>query len=217
MDMAACIKIMRVNHPDFEPSGDVRFRLDLLQFAVLFCRRMERDFTTPSRESLQQLRQQHIKRASTFRDDQYIADAIWLPFASNTCLYMMELKTQVQEGFPCLHSLSGQTLDAFDYVPLLDLLPLFMATSVQVIAEENITEQQSVSPQWLNLAKRFMIMAFLDSWDHGPGCSGELDKLLHEAIAWGDFLDADGYSVDVEGWDSTRIDALEEVPSCPIQ
>ena len=166
---------------------EMRFRQQLLQLVTLFTQRFTQNSTTPSKQSLEALRERNQARAR-----QWIGTASRVPSAQfDATAYETELPLPVDD----LENNRARVLVTLDMpaeddlyddafygtraaVSLLDLLPMFMAVSAQI---NEICNSKTKDPL-MQLAATWMLQACLEQY-RVFGASGT--DAIDEAFAWG--------------------------------
>lgn len=186
--MAAYLIIFRHRHPEATVSAAVKFRLELLKFAVLFARRLYRSSSNLTAESLRCLREANMKRADTFlhslpptsalpcRDEDSLRQATaWTPLPSEAIEAHRPRRLEACNILPS----TAATDDVKSTVSLMDTLTAFM--SLNSMALDPI-EAWSINPAWMELAAEYMLQAALEQY-----ClyGAEGVRALQECFAWG--------------------------------
>ncbi|KAK1046769.1 hypothetical protein LTS16_005484 [Friedmanniomyces endolithicus] len=193
------LALFKHRHLHFTLDAELRFRLLLLKLAALFTQRLTRNPSTPSRASLQRLREVNHARArdwlSTVTNDRLPFTPIDPTMLLPSPEYLDRNRAQV------LHSLDLPAEDeayedayygTADSVALLDLLPLF----VQVSAARNaMMDPSGLTGAWMRMAAELMLQAVLEQY-LVYGVRGT--EVIEEAFAWG-LLAADGQRMEVDG------------------
>ncbi|EMD00022.1 hypothetical protein BAUCODRAFT_361042 [Baudoinia panamericana UAMH 10762] len=218
----AFFQLFEAQHKPVNLDAELRFRLLLLQLTTLFTQRLIRNPSTPSRPSLNELRQSNGIRART-----WIGSPERIPSVSNdTNVYddpaaFSKFDELERNRAHVLHSLGiaaedEHYEDAFygtaDCVALLDLLPLFMQVSAARLAMMAV----SVTEVWMQIAAAFMLQACLEQY-LVIGAQGT--DAIDEAYAWG-FRDLDSSAPseskategDAEAW----IDEVNDMFTDPV-
>lgn len=188
----AFLAMFKAKHPNYRPDAELRFRLLLLRFTVLFCQRLVRVPSVPSHAALLELREQNAARAR-----HWIGDFERIPSAGHDMsLFDAELPLPLEDletnRAHVLHALKMPAEDdAYDDafygtkagVSLLDVLPMFMS----VVAACNELYNISLNERTMELLAEFMLQACLEQYlVHGANGSDPVD----EAFAWGRMLGA---------------------------
>ncbi|KAI9809640.1 MAG: hypothetical protein M1825_000072 [Sarcosagium campestre] len=174
--------IFNTKHTSQSLPREIRFRLQLVRFIILYSRRLVRSPTTPSSEALRNLRRQNRARASaclslylpTERGPDLVAFTQGLPLSPH------RRDRNYYEALDCSPLDRGSESKGIpSSPPLLDTLPLFMTLSAEVSLE---MEQSDVTQRWIDLALQFMLHAVLEAYliDGAKGPSA-----VEEAYAWG--------------------------------
>lgn len=179
--------LFKTRYPKYKLDGEITFRLELLQLVALFTQRLRRNSTTPTRASLQRLREKNAARARG-----WIEHAARIPTAS----FDIDL---FDSAFPIPHdelernrsrvldriglpsedeAHEGTFYGTKDSVSLLDLLPLFMKVSASCSNGLELT----LGNPWMKLATDLMIQACLEQY-LAFGASGT--DAIDESFAWG--------------------------------
>ena len=163
------------------------FRLQLLEFATLFCRRLEPCSTTPSKQQLDEMRQVNTRRARSWllRRAELSKTSPPSPILrltiSNASLY-----TSRESILSELHKAGGQYNPAQSHygesqcLSLSDLLPRFMQLSHTCAQSTG-----AVSEGWMRCAAQYMQQAALEAiLCYGIG--GRTGRtVIQECFAWG--------------------------------
>ena len=209
-------------HPDHQPSLDVRFRLRLLKFTVMFTKRSAPVGIILPRPALHNLRRRRQEQAVTFRSGDNDVAALDLPDLTEYLapLNVMEVQQEYVDNESTASKKVSEKQDLFPpAISLLDTIPLFMAVSAAQISmqEGTITETwmrlaagymaQGVAEQYLVYgSQRQQVLQEAFSWGFDPECSAEegSDEFQINAMFWG--VDAV-----VEGWDRIRDEHTQAV------
>ncbi|KAK5131384.1 hypothetical protein LTR08_000987 [Meristemomyces frigidus] len=179
------VAIFKARHPTYTDL-ELRFRMRLLQFAILFTQRLTRNPATPARADTQHLRANNLDRAR-----RWIGTAERVPSAAYTTEPF-----DTPSSFPTTEKLEHNRAyvlyeldipaedeayeDSFygtvSCVSLLDLLPMFMQVSAARSAHNSATED------WMQLACEFMLQACLEQY---LVCGAQGSDAVNEAFAWG--------------------------------
>ena len=194
--------IYRANQPNNKCDPNLRFRLRLLKFAVLFMSRSGSRETVPSSLALQKCRQKRRRQASSFRSSSDDVTRLDLPDLTEY-LPPSDVVTVKQERVsPKADSVSINAHNARQQpyptqIPLLDTLPAFMSLS----AAQNAMQEATITDVWMHLAAGFMVQAVAEQYltyeSHDP-------SVLEEAFAWGFDANCDAE----EGTDEWQINAM---------
>ena len=209
-------------HPDHHASLDLKFRLRLLKFTVMFTKRSAPAEATPPGPVLQNLRHRRQGQACSFRSRENELSGIELP---NWTPYLLPLNAmEVDEEHSSKKSTTGnsmsETYDLFRPVmSLLDTIPLFMAVAAAQIA----MQEGTITETWMRLAAGYMAHAAAEQY---LVYGSQRQEVLQEAFSWGfdpecsaeegtdDFqINAMFWAVDavVDGWDRIRDEHAEAV------
>ena len=202
-------------HPDYEANINLRFRLRLLKFTIMFTKRSAPDVGILPGPVLQNLRHQRQEQATSFRLGNRQYDALHFPNSSEHPV-PLDPKENWREiiGYePTAGIRPPKTLKVFQpAVSLLDTIPLFMALS----ALQMSMQEGTITDTWMRLAAGYMAQAVAEqylvygsqrqemlqeafSWGFDPECCAEegTDEFQINAMFWG--IDAV-----VDGWDQIR-------------
>lgn len=183
----AFLAMFKAKHPYYRPDPELRFRLLLLQFTVIFCQRLVRAPSVPSLAGLRDLREQNSARAR-----HWIGDFDRIPSAGyDMSFFDTELPLPLEDlesnRAVVLHALRMPAEnDAYEKaffgtkasVSLLDVLPMFMS----VVAACNELYNISLNEKTMELSAEFMLQACLEQYlMYGASGSDAVD----EAFAWG--------------------------------
>lgn len=210
-------------HPDEHGTLELRFRLQLLRFAVVFTRRTSPREKMPSVSAVQVLRKDRRKQASTFRRSGEFLTEFNLPDLATYLPSQDPVKIRIERTCQDKISNSLGLKNAQELIPppisLLDTLPLFMVLS----ASQNAMQETTITKMWMQLAAGYMAQAVIEQYLIYGSQSPEV---LREAFAWGFdaecgadegseewqinamFWDEDGA---VPEWDSIRDEHIQAV------
>lgn len=176
---------------------NIDFRLRLLTFVTLYCRRSSYTATNPSTESLAHLRYQNQSRAKRWHEIRYSTDDHFESLLHRYCssfdvpvsrrmkdahrsripsgtLTESWISSMPTSKFPDL-----ETHTSDNVTTLLDLLPSFMSLSA---ARAHLNSDFAITEYWMHLAGQFMLQACVEAiLLHGQNA----DQVLNEAFAWG--------------------------------
>ena len=203
----AFLSIFKARHPTYKADPELKFRIKLLKLVTLFTQRLTRNPTTPSKDSLEALRDSNGERAwnwigdsahapsSIFTNDAFDVQFPLLAeeYERNRAHVLQQLDIPAEED--------GME-DAFYGTPsclsLLDVLPIF----VEVTAARNAMSASTLSERWMHLASNFMLRACLEQY-LVVGAQGL--HAIDEAFSWGYQTEPD-----VEAQQKTGIDEMFE-------
>lgn len=177
--------IFKARHAEYVMDNELRFRLLLLKFVILFTQRLTRNPTTPSKERLQELRKTNLKRARLWRGR--VEDSA--PFGdTDTKVEQQEIERN-RAHVLCELNVPAEDEEYEDAfygtsvcLTLLDLLPLFMRVSA--LRDAMTGSEDKVTELFLCLAAEFMLQACLEQI-LVVGTKRDLEDLVGEAFAWG--------------------------------
>ena len=209
-------------HPDHHASLDLKFRLRLLKFTVMFTKRSAPAEATPPGPVLQNLRHRRQEQACSFCSRENELSGIELP---NCTQYLVPVNAmEIDEEHSSKKSTTGnavsETYDLFRPVmSLLDTIPLFMAVAAAQIA----MQEGTITETWMRLAAGYMAHAAAEQY---LVYGSQRQEVLQEAFSWGfdpecsaeegtdDFqINAMFWAVDavVDGWDRIRDEHAQAV------
>lgn len=209
-------------HPDHHASLDLKFRLRLLKFTVMFTKRSAPAEATPPGPLLQNLRHRRQEQACSFRSGENELPGIELP---NLDQYIVPLDAmEVDEEHTNPKSTTGNEIaETYDLlrpvISLLDTIPLFMAVAAAQIA----MQEGTITETWMRLAAGYMAHAAAEQY---LVYGSQRQEVLQEAFSWGfdpecsaeegtdDFqINAMFWAVDavVDGWDRIRDEHAQAV------
>ena len=209
-------------HPDHHASLDLRFRLRLLKFTVMFTTRSAPAEATPPGPVLQNLRHRRREQACSFRSGGNELPGIEIP---NWTQYIVPSNAmEVDEEHTSQKSTTAneiaETYDLFrPVISLLDTIPLFMAVAAAQIA----MQEGTITETWMRLAAGYMAHAAAEQY---LVYGSQRQEVLQEAFSWGfdpecsaeegtdDFqINAMFWAVDavVDGWDKIRDEHAQAV------
>ena len=233
MFSAASLAMYHARHPNQHGDENLRFRLRLLRFAVMFTNRWASSEAMPSASALKALRQKRRNQAGSFRSGGRGAPRSTLGLPDLTEYMTPPEMLETKRDDPYCNA--DAALDRFTHsqlrtatpqISLLDTLPAFMALSAAQIA----LQQGTVTDVWMDLAAGYMVQAVAEQY---LVYESQRPEILQEAFAWG--FDADcnaeensdewqinamffGEDEVVNGWDSVRDEHMRAVSllSVPI-
>ena len=205
-------------HPDYHASLELRFRLRLLKFTVMFTKRSAPAEATLPGSVLQNLQHGRQEQALSFRSGNNECTALEFPDLTE---YLAPLDNMAVKKERIGHNSGArdQTSNTHDVfqpaISLLDTIPLFMTVSAAQIAMQGGT----ITDTWMRLAAGFMAQAVAEqylvygskrqetlqeafSWGFDPECSAEegTDDFQINAMFWG-----------VDSWDRIRDEHAQAV------
>ena len=209
-------------HPNHEASVDLRFRVRLLKFTVMFTKRSAPEEAALPGPVLQNLRYRRQEQANSFRSGNHGFSALGFPDLTENLTHRNN-KENKKEQISHESSASDRRLGGHDLsqpaVSLLDTIPLFMAVSAAQISMQGGT----ITDTWMRLAAGYMAQAVAEqylvyscqrqdilqeafSWGFDPECSAEegTDDFQINVMFWG--IDAV-----VDGWDRIRNEHAQAV------
>lgn len=207
-------------HPDYVANLDLRFRLRLLQFTVMFTKRSAPEEADISEQVLQNLRHRRQEQAVSFRSGDSEFLALELPHLTG---YLAPQEGSGKRQISDESTAGNQTSKTDNLfrpaISLLDTIPLFMAVSAAQISMQGGT----ITDTWMRLAAGYMVQAVAEqylvyrsqrqeilqeafSWGFDPDCSAEegTDDFQINAMFWG--VDAV-----VDDWDRIRDEHAQAV------
>lgn len=198
--MLPAFLIIRSNHPQSNVPPETDFRLQLLRCLTLYCRRLERDHTTPAMANLTMLRNKHASQASAWTKS-YTGDKPNMEVLDR--IFPSPLQTDVlcDNRDHTLQTLYGEdqvSKWAYEFyatelsVSLLDILPMFMSLSAAIFGD---SDTSTITHPWMKLAGDFMLQAALEQY-LVRGASGS--RPAEQAFAWGYVQHALSSSTDAE-------------------
>jgi hypothetical protein len=183
----AFLSIFKARHPTYKADPELKFRIKLLKLVTLFTQRLTRNPTTPSKDSLEALRESNGERAWNWIGDS--ADAPSSIFTNDAFDFQFPLLAEEYERNRAhvlqqldIPAEEDEIEDAFygtpSYISLLDVLPTF----VEVTAARNAMSASTLSERWMHLASNFMLQACLEQY-LVVGAQGL--HTIDEAFSWG--------------------------------
>ena len=182
--LSGFIHIFKAYHPAAHVSPELHFRLELLRFTTLFCRRLEKDDTTPTIEQLGEMRRCNASRSRIWNTDRKssLPDREYLMRLHTSPLSQEKLAQNRRSTLNRLYGSSEIPACATGWfgtersISLLDLLPSFMLLSAEA-APDSVP-----SLRWMILAAEFMLQAALEqlSVRGETGLAG-----VTQAFSWG--------------------------------
>jgi hypothetical protein len=177
------LELFKHNHPDYDFSPEMDFRIMLLQFLVLFTQRHSPKWLSQSsRDKLKQSSTQYSdirlrwwdaqhppQRRQSSREDDIVSS--WRGFFT--------LATGGTERESTAASLRNLHAQASTFIPLLELLPGFLHLSAETAASLG----QDVTEQWMVLAAEFMLQSAWEKFVY-LGAEGT-EEPLKAAFGWG--------------------------------
>ena len=221
--MSAFLEIFQNLHLGHHGSEDLRFRLRLLKFAVLFTRRSTQMETTPSDLQLRKLRDEREEQVQVFTSKKSGAMRLNPQDLTEESVTPDNLRIK-QERFT--HDVTP--FDRIDSdchsmppsVSLIDTLPMFMALSA---AQNATVNDAKITKVWMLLAAGYMAQAAMEqyinydnhqvdvlreafAWGFDPECVAEpeSDEWRINAMFWGD-------DEVIPEWDAVRDDHIQAV------
>lgn len=201
-------------HLDYYASTDLRFRLRLLKFTVMFTKRSAPEEVAVLQNPSHRCQEQAVSLRSS--NNEYVASELHVftqhLVSSEDSEVEKSRKDRMGERFTAANPRST-THDSFQpAISLLDTIPLFMAVSAAQISMQGGT----ITDTWMRLATGYMAQAVAEqylvygsqhqetiqeafSWGFDPECSADegTDDFQINAMFWG--VDAV-----VDGWDKIR-------------
>ncbi|GAB7356359.1 hypothetical protein MBLNU459_g7146t1 [Dothideomycetes sp. NU459] len=181
----AFLKVFRANHPGCAAPPDIHFRLRLLKFATLFCRRLTQNPSTPVPSTVSTLRAENRARAQRWKKANFpsfyaysfeLCGSLPLPADQLQCYRDHVLE---RLGSPQQMVDGGLFYGTDASVSLLDLLTPFMELSA---ARASLNADFSITWRWMKMAGEFMLQATLEQY-LVRGAAGR--EVAEEAFAWG--------------------------------
>ena len=214
-------------HPGYHASPDLRFRLRLLKFTILFTKRSVPQEVPLPESFLRKL--QHRYQAVSSDPGNSELTAFEISDLTNDLISLNNVEAEKEqishESNPGNRGSKKRDL-CQPVISLLDTIPLFMAVSAAQIA----MQEGTITDTWMRLAAGYMAQAAAEqylvygsqsqetlheafSWGFDPECSAEegTDEFQINAMFWG--VDAV-----VDGWERIRDEHAQAVrinPSLP--
>lgn len=220
----AYLTIFHAVHPHRCGDDDLRFRLRLLRFTIMFTSRLGSQETLPPTSALQRLRAKRQRQASSFRSHGDDVETPMLPdlaaFLESQDDLAIKQEQRHPKASPVLTNIANaQTQQASPPISLLDTLPDFMALS----AAQTVIQGVTITDVWMKLAAGYMVQAAAEQY---LVYRSKRPEVLQEAFAWGFDAECDardgsdewlinamffGENEVVNGWDGIRDEHMQAV------
>ena len=189
-------------HPGLVGDENIRLRLRLLKFTIMFTNRSGPKMTAPSATTMKGLREKRRNQASSFRsgDESLVRDI--LPdltkyFAPSDASAIKEEQMSPNASPTLIDPATAHPRPSLPPVSLLDTLPAFMALS----AAQTAVQGANITDVWMHLAGGYMVQAVAEQY---LLYGSRRADVLQEAFAWGFDADCDAD----EGSDEWQINAM---------
>ena len=180
MPETAFFTVFCAMHPDYYASTDLRFRLRLLKFTVMFTKRSASEEVAV----LQDLSHQHQEQAVFLQssDNKHVVSGFPMLtehlISSDDTKIEKITKDRVGQGSTAA-SPRSTTYDLFrPATSLLDTIPLFMAVSAAQISMQGGT----ITDTWMRLAAGYMAQAVAEQY---LVYGSQHQEVIQEAFSWG--------------------------------